>query len=52
MPKIMGMLICISWAINRVNVELETNVSKLSSVSIIRIDPDDGDTGDLSNVRF
>jgi hypothetical protein len=38
-----------SQAISRVNVELKTNVSKISSVFI---DPDDADREDLSNVGF
>jgi hypothetical protein len=28
------------WAISRVNVELKTSVSEISTVSIIRVDPD------------
>jgi hypothetical protein len=39
-----------------VNVEIERNVSEISSVSIIRVgvdvDPDDGDRGYLWNVGF
>jgi hypothetical protein len=50
-----------SRAISRVNVELKTNVSETSSVSIIRVrdtdrdrdpDPDDGHRASLRNLVF
>jgi hypothetical protein len=41
-----------SLAISRVNVELKINVSEISSVLIIRVDPDHGDRDDLWNVGF
>jgi hypothetical protein len=46
-----------SRAISGVNVQLKTNISEISFVSIIRAnvvnyDPDDGDGEDLRNVGF
>jgi hypothetical protein len=36
-----------SQAISYVNVELRTNISEISAASIIRVDPNDGDQGDV-----
>jgi hypothetical protein len=41
-----------SQAINHVNVELKPNISEISSVSIIRVNPDDEDEADLWNIGF
>jgi hypothetical protein len=34
-----------SWAISHVNVEPKTNISEISSIFVIRVNPDDEDKG-------